>query len=118
MRTLLNWRQRLGRWGEDIAAAHVVAAGCVLLCRNCRTRFGEVDLLVRDGAETVLIEVKARSSGRCGSGCEAIDRRKRLRMRRLAGYLGLSDARVRFDVIAVERGARGEANVNWLKGAF
>lgn len=114
---MVNQRQRLGRWGEEMAAAHVVAAGCEVLARNCRTRFGEADLLIRDGTETVLVEVKTRRSRNCGDGLEAVDRRKRFHMRRLAQYLGLSDGRLRFDVIAVSVGG-GRTEITWVKGAF
>jgi putative endonuclease len=100
-----------------MAADHVAAAGCVVMARNLRTRFGEADLLVRDGEETVLIEVKARAGRRFGTALEAVDRQKLHRMRRLADYLGLTDAKMRFDVITVEM-RNGAAELDWLKGVF
>lgn len=117
MRERTNYRQRLGRRGEDMAAAHLAAAGCAILARNCRTPFGEIDLLVLDGDETVLVEVKTRRRRGCGVAVEAVDGRKRERMRRLAAYLGLSDAPVRFDVVAIDLFG-GRARIAWLKGAF
>lgn len=117
MSSLTDYRQRLGRRGEDMAAEYLAAAGCAILARNCRTPFGEVDLLVRDGDETVLVEVKTRRGRQFGAAVEAVDGRKRERMRRLAAYLGLHDARVRFDVMAIDL-SNSRAQIEWLKGAF
>lgn len=110
-------RARLGRAGEELAAAHLELHGCTIVDRNRRTPFGEIDLLVRDGHETVIVEVKARRSLACGDGAEAVDGRKRLRLRRAAQFLGLDAGRLRFDVIAVALRA-GSADITWLKGAF
>lgn len=117
MTGVAGYRQRLGRRGEDMAAQYLAAAGCAILARNCRTPYGEIDLLVRDRTETVLVEVKTRRRRSCGDAVEAVDRRKRERLRRLAAYLGLSDALVRFDVLAIDF-AGGHAQIEWVKGAF
>ena len=44
-------RHQLGRLGEDLALAHLERLGCELVTRNHRTRFGEIDLIVRDGEQ-------------------------------------------------------------------
>ncbi|HCT76170.1 MAG TPA: hypothetical protein DGT23_06170 [Micromonosporaceae bacterium] len=51
-------RQALGEWGERVAAAHLVAAGMVLLDRNWRTAAGEIDIIARDGDAVVFCEQK------------------------------------------------------------
>jgi putative endonuclease len=50
--------QELGLLGEEFAARHLRARGWQLLGRRLRTREGEVDLLAREGAELVCVEVK------------------------------------------------------------
>lgn len=80
-------RRRLGEAAEEIVAARLAAAGWRIVERNARTRFGELDLVALDGRALVFVEVKA---GRQGSafGPErpvlSVDRRKQLRIRRLA----------------------------------
>jgi len=50
--------QRLGRWGESLAATYLVEHGYTILERNMRTSYGEIDLIARDGETIVFIEVK------------------------------------------------------------
>ncbi len=58
-----RFRRRLGAAGERCARALYRALGCAILCGNYRTRFGEIDLVVRDGACLVFVEVKTRRPG-------------------------------------------------------
>ena len=54
--------QALGLYGERVAAAHLRSLGMVVLARNWRCRFGEIDLVARDGSTFVICEVKTRTS--------------------------------------------------------
>ena len=53
-------RQRLGEFGERIAAHHLEAAGMVVIARNTRTPGGEIDLIAADGEDIVFVEVRTR----------------------------------------------------------
>lgn len=70
-----------------MVAERLLAAGWKILERNARTRYGELDIVARDGDTLVFVEVKG---GRLGAafGPErpilAIDNRKQQRVRRLA----------------------------------
>ena len=72
-----NRRQRVGAWGEALAAAFFERLGYNVVARNIRTPYGEIDLVVRqpDGG-TVFVEVKTRTSGSFGYPEEAVDARK------------------------------------------
>jgi putative endonuclease len=74
----------LGRDGEGAAAAYLQAKGYEVLARNWRCADGEIDIVAREGAELVVVEVKTRTSERFGHPLEAIDARKRARLWRLA----------------------------------
>ncbi|MGN0062939.1 MAG: YraN family protein [Nocardioides sp.] len=110
----------LGAWGEEMAARHLVAAGMVLLDRNWRCDAGEIDLVLRDGDDLVVCEVKTRSSSVGGSPHEAVDERKVARLRRLAArWLAVHQARpreVRLDMVAVMRPRRGEMSLEHVRG--
>jgi putative endonuclease len=103
-------RQRTGRIAEELVARRLATAGWEIVERNARTRHGELDIVAIDGRALVFIEVKA---GRRGAafGPErpilAVDRRKQLRVRRLATawmaerpYLPHYDE-IRFDAVGV-----------------
>ena len=76
--------QALGRSGEDLAVDHLEAQGYAILDRNWRCSIGEVDIVARDGATTVVVEVKTRSGSGFGHPLEAITPVKLARLRRLA----------------------------------
>lgn len=114
----------LGRYGEQVAADHLVAAGMTVLARNWRCPEGELDLVLRDVDGTVVFcEVKTRSGTAFGEPSEAVGRRKARKVRTLA-CRWLADHRppgvrdLRFDVVSVVR-TRGHAPVvQHLQGAF
>ena len=74
----------LGTYGERIAADHLEALGMVVLARNWTCRFGEIDIVARDGSTLVICEVKTRTSTHHGGPFEAVTGHKAARLRRLA----------------------------------
>lgn len=114
---MANQRQLLGRWGESLAADYLLDHGYVILERNVRTPYGEIDLvacLVEEGtfpAEsaqvTVFVEVKTRSTQTFGLPEESVTAHKREHMIAAAqSYLqdhpDLGEI-WRIDVIAIQR---------------
>ena len=49
---------KLGRRGEQLCAALLKHKGMVILARNFRTSYGELDIVARDGGTLVFVEVK------------------------------------------------------------
>jgi putative endonuclease len=94
-------RSVLGAHGEALAARHLTEQGMVLLDRNWRCPFGEIDLVLRDGSVLVVCEVKTRSSNAYGSPLEAVTERKAARLRRLAARW-LSEHAVRPDEVRID----------------
>jgi putative endonuclease len=114
---MANQRQLLGRWGESLAPDYLVDQGYVVLDRNVRTRYGEIDLVARQvekntySAEsiqaTVFVEVKTRSTQTFGLPEESITAHKREHLIAAAqAYLqdhpDLGEV-WRIDVIAIQR---------------
>ena len=69
-------RQSLGRWGEKLAADFLNEHGYIVLEKNVRTPYGELDLVTRQGEVIVFVEVKTRTSSVFGYPEEAITPRK------------------------------------------
>jgi putative endonuclease len=116
----------LGRYGEDLAVAHLETSGLQVLDRNWRCRAGELDVVARDtDGSIVFVEVKSRSGTGFGEPAEAVGLVKARRIRRLACQwlvehrpAGIAGADLRFDVVSVVR-RRGEApQISHLRGAF
>jgi putative endonuclease len=121
-------RQRTGRIAEDLVAARLAAAGWKIVERNARTRHGELDIVARDGRALVFVEVKAGRQG-AAFGPErpilAVDRRKQLRIRRLATAWMAERRRlppydeIRFDAVGVTLDRANRAvDIEHIQAAF
>ncbi|MCX4094129.1 YraN family protein [Nocardia sp. alder85J] len=112
----------LGAHGEELAARFLREAGMEIIERNWRCRYGELDLIVRDGEVTAFVEVKTRTGLGFGVPAEAVTFSKQQRIRRLALlWLNEQDGpwlRIRFDVVSVLIPPRGEPAVEHLPAVF
>ena len=112
--------QAVGRYGEELAAKYLVAAGFAILERNWRCELGEIDIVARDGDTLVVCEVKTRRGLNYGSPLESITYRKLATLRGLAGrWLQQHGARpsgVRIDVVGVLIPHGGGPTVDHVKG--
>jgi putative endonuclease len=115
-------KDALGRRGEAIAARYLSDAGLVIVDRNWRCAQGEIDLVARDGAELVFVEVKTRSSVAFGHPLEAITTSKLARLRRLSAAWceahPCAHDRVRIDAIGVIAPTVGPVTVEHLERVF
>lgn len=112
-----NTRQ-CGKEKEELAAAYLEKRGVQILCRNFRSRQGEIDLIGKDGDFLVFFEVKYRRNECFENPLEAVSYVKQQRISRTADYYRLvravpADQPVRYDVV----GIRGE-QVEWIQNAF
>jgi len=108
--------RRLGREGENRACQYLRRQGYEIIARNWRSRFGEIDIIARNGGSLIFIEVKTRSNAGFGGPEAALDMHKRKRVIAAAkAYLSVveSDLPVRFDLVALQ----GE-KITLYKGAF
>ena len=114
---------QLGRLGEVAARRHMERLGWRIRATNFRAGREEIDLIVERDQVLAFVEVKTRSgTGVWGSGLEAIDGRKKQRIRRVAAqWLARHPAdrrTLRFDAIHVVRGADGSLEVEHLSDAW
>ena len=74
----------IGRAGEAMVASFLKQRGYIILKRNWRDRYGEVDLIAENKENIVFVEVKTRTEGALVSGLEAVDAGKVARIRNAA----------------------------------
>lgn len=99
-------KREKGFFYEGIAAEYLKKKGYRIIARNYYTRFGELDLIARDGDYLVFVEVKYRAGCCCGHPLEAVNRNKIRHIRRSAQlYLmrcGFPETTpCRFDVVGI-----------------
>ncbi|HNQ05049.1 MAG TPA: YraN family protein [Thiobacillaceae bacterium] len=105
-----------GQAAEQAAADFLAARGLRLVTRNWRCRGGEIDLVMRDGATLVFVEVRARRGMAFGGAADSITSAKQARVilaaRHFLAAQGL-DLPCRFDAVLVQDGS-----LRWIQGAF
>ena len=113
-----------GAWGEAKAAEYLRKQHYTVVAAGYRSRFGEIDLIVKDRKFLVFGEVKLRKSGTFAQALEYVDRRKQDRLRVTASiYLSENPTKLqpRFDVIelyAPEGVATADPQIHHLEDAF
>lgn len=99
--------QRRGAELERRALALLKQHGLTLIARNVQYDSGEIDLVMRDGAVLVFVEVRYRQTAQFGGAVESIDAAKRQRLIRTARHFLLTSwphptPQCRFDVVAFD----------------
>lgn len=113
-----------GAWGEALAAQYLRQKHYTLVAANYRTKFGEIDLIVRDRKHLAFVEVKLRKNADFAMAREYVDRRKRDRIRVSAAiYLENHPTMLqpRFDVIEIyapQGRDTARPEINHMEGAF
>ena len=115
-------RLATGAAGERATLQAYRRRGYRLVARNWRCPIGELDLVLARGDTLVICEVKSRRGRGFGEGWEAVDARKRRKLRAVAtAFLRSADVRagtIRFDVASVRIAPDGSAEVQVFEDAF
>ncbi|WP_115304102.1 YraN family protein [Legionella beliardensis] len=112
--------QQLGFAAEQQACHYLLKQGLSLLVNNYRCRWGEIDLIMKDGNYLVFIEVRARSSSMFGGPFASITLTKQQKIIKTANHFILTKKwgdkyPVRFDVVGIDSRLQ---NIEWIKNAF
>lgn len=109
---------RRGEQAETLAADFLRGKGLRIAVRNYRSRYGEIDLIAREGATVVFVEVRSRASDAYGGAAASITAAKREKLLKtarhyLAGITPLPQCR--FDAVLIS----GEPpRIEWIRNAI
>lgn len=108
-------RQDKGNAAEAAAARLLEARGLRVIERNFRVKGGEIDLVCRDGAATVFVEVRLRTRQDFGGAAASITATKQARLILAARHwlVRHGEAPCRFDAVLSD----GE-KLEWIRDAF
>ena len=111
----------LGDRGENVAAKYLRTLGYRILIRNWECKFGEVDIVARDGKMLVFVEVKTRKDSDPEPE-EQVNQNKQRQITKCADfymtrYSNIQPS-VRFDVIAVVWPRNQEPIIRHIEDAF
>ncbi len=109
-------RATAGARAEALAAAFLEARGLGIVARNVRSRHGELDLVARDGAMLVFVEVRLRRGAAFGGAIASITPAKQARLLAAArGYLATlgREPPCRFDAVFLD--ALDPGHIEWQR---
>ncbi len=114
-----NNNQQKGRWGEQKALDFLIQNGYELLASNYRVRRAEFDLLMKDGNELVVVEVKTRYNALLEPEKSVSKNQQKILIQGVEEYLKMHPhyASVRFDIIAIHL-QDGKMDLMHFKDAF
>jgi putative endonuclease len=96
----------LGNIGEIKSCEYLESAGYLILEKNFRCAFGEIDIIASREDAICFIEVKTRSGTSYGEPQESVNQVKTGRIKNTASYYmglkNLNDSEISFDVISIK----------------
>ena len=121
-----RWRKRrhlrVGKRAERLAERFLKRQGLATIERNFSRKYGEIDLVMRDGPVLVFVEVRYRGGKAWTDGLGSIDLAKQRRLiKTAASFLQsnpkLSSGASRFDVVSVSK-TNYRNRIDWVTDAF
>lgn len=109
-------KKQVGDEAERTAERYLVKQGLSFVDKNYRTRFGEIDLIMRDGEAMVFVEVRLRKNDDFGGAAASIGAHKQRRIVAAAQqYIAAlrHPPPCRFDAVLIMG-----TKIEWLKDAF
>ncbi len=81
-------KESVGRTGEEVTCRHLKKEGYLILERNYKTKYAEIDVVCRKKKELVFVEVRTKTNENFGSPEDTVDVEKIKRLKRSAlGYI-------------------------------
>jgi putative endonuclease len=109
-----------GEEGEKIAAEYLTDKGFVMIKKNWRFHYSEVDIIAKDGNDLVFVEVKLRTYDTFGYPESFVTNHKMKKLAEAAdGYRQLFsyEGELRFDVISIIKN-QYKTEIEHFKDAF
>lgn len=110
-------KKAFGKLGEEIAVRYLEKKRYEIIEINYVTKFGEVDIICRDGDTNVFVEVKRRKNLKMGRPAEAVNYHKKMHIIRSAYMYAkrfkIMEQPMRFDIIEIIG-----SQVNHIEHAF
>ncbi len=108
-----------GSDAEQIAVSYLQRHHLVLVAQNYRCRFGEIDLIMREGTTLVFVEVRQRTQALYGGAAASITPAKQAKLLRTARHYLAEinhEPPCRFDALLLS-GSNGQ-EIEWIQNAF
>jgi putative endonuclease len=113
---------RLGVSGERAARNYLRLHGFLILERNFKSKYGEIDIIAREKDTIAFIEVKTRRSDELGYPEEAVNYYKQKKIIQCARHYihkkHIDEMNIRFDIVSVMSKGRFRKEIKLIRDAF
>ncbi len=116
--------KEIGDFGENEVCKYLISNRMKILDRNFHSRYGEIDIIAKDGSCIVFVEVKTRKSSLYGMPSEYVTYSKRRKIIATAKYYLRNniDVEMRFDIAEVYYSIKNNkpeiSEINYIKNAY
>jgi len=101
----MNYRKKVGEFGEKIAINYLKSKGYSIIGKNVKISFKEIDIIAKIKEKIVFFEVKTRTSKKLGAADEAISSKKINNLKKAIGFYiaenKIKANNIRLDFIAI-----------------
>jgi putative endonuclease len=113
-------QQTVGKWGEAMAAAFLLAKGYTIIAHNYRTPYGEIDMVTCCAGATIFVEVKTRTTHTYGYPEDSITPRKQAHLTAAAEHYTQQNNldHWQIDVISIEGQPGGRPRITHFKNVL
>ncbi|MFV0574420.1 MAG: YraN family protein [Vibrio sp.] len=114
-------KRAIGSNYETLASEYLTRQGLNFIDKNVSSRFGEIDLIMKDKDTIVFVEVKYRTSQNFGHAAEMVTYQKSQKLIKTATVwlkthrYDINNTSFRFDIIAIHQYGN---DINWIKNAI
>ena len=119
----MNYRKKVGMYGEKLAANYLARKGYKILDKNVKISYQEIDIVANIRKKIVFFEVKTRTSFNLGAADEAINSKKIKNLKKaIKNYIRdkrINANNIRLDFIAIDiNKSKKIANIKHYKDIF
>ena len=120
---MIRYSDYIGDIGEEKALEFLIKKGYEFVDKNYHSRYGEIDIIVKDKDYIVFVEVKTRNKNPLNRPCMAVNRSKRMKIMKTA-YMYLQENKVnlmpRFDIseVYLMNNTHRLHHIDYMEGAF
>jgi putative endonuclease len=110
-----------GNRGEAVARHYLERKGYEFIAANWAGKVGEIDLIMNDGTERVLVEVRLRRPTSFGAGFDTVAWQKQQKLIRIAKFYQQKErywGDLRFDVVSITDYPDREPEIEHIENAF
>ena len=110
--------REIGSKYEELVTKYAIKCGYKIIEKNYRTRFSEIDIIIKDNDIIAFVEVKYRKSNSSNNAIYSVSKAKQKRISSCAlSYISSKklslNNKFRFDVVAIDG-----KEFKWIKNAF